>query len=150
MDDMKNEIEVMVKKDVANALEKLNKKFLNRGDSSAYWEAALLDYYYEYQPLAYHRQYQLENALVNNIASYESGRLGYESVPSNMHHAINRYGETESSIFYGTAFGGLHGVSKVMKVGTPYGAVWQEAWDSEAVPLLIEYLNENSNGIEYS
>lgn len=150
MDDMKSEIEAMVKKDIANALEKLNKKFLNRGDSSAYWEMALLDYYSEYHPFAYQRQYQLENALVNNIASYESGRLGYISRPSYMHHDKKRNGETESSIFRGTAFGGQHGVSKVMKVGTPYGAVWQEEWDSEAVPLLIEYLNENSNGIEYS
>ena len=150
MADLKSEIETMVKKDIANALEKLNKKFLNHKDSNAYWESALFDYYSEYHPFVYHRQYQLENALVNNIASYEEGSLGYESVPSNMHHTIKRNGETESSIFYGTAFGGMHGVSKVMKVGTPYGAVWQEEWDSEAVSLLIEYLNENSNGIEYS
>lgn len=147
---MKSEIEAMVKKDVANALEKLNKKFINRGDASAYWEMALLDYYSEYHPLVYQRQYQLENALVNNVASYDEGRLGYESVPSNMHHTMKRNGETESSIFRGTALGGQHGVSKVMKVGTPYGAVWQEEWDSIAVPELIEFLNENSNGIEYS
>lgn len=150
MGDMKSEIEAMVKKDVANALEKLNKKFLNRGDASAYWEMALLDYYSEYHPLVYQRQYQLENALVNNVASYDEGRLGYISRPSYMHHDKKRTGETESSIFRGTAFGGQHGVSNVMKVGTPYGAVWQEEWDSFAVSELIKFLNENSNGIEYS
>ena len=150
MDDMKSEIEAIVKKDVANALEKLNKKFLNKDDASAYWEMALLDFYDDYEPAWYNRQYQLENALVNNIASYDSGRIGYISRPSYMHHDKKRKGETESSIFRGTAFGGQHGVSRVMKVGTPYGSVWQEEWDSEAVPLLIEYLNENSNGIEYS
>ena len=149
MDDMKSEIEAMVKKDVANALEKLNKKFLNHKDASAYWEMALLDFYDDYKPAWYNRQYQLENALVNNIASYDSGRLGYISRPSYMHHKKDK-GETESSIFRGTAFEGLHGVSRTVKRGTPYGTLWQEAWDSEAVPLLIEYLNENSNGIEYS
>lgn len=149
MDDMKSEIEAMVKKDVANALEKLNKKFLNRGDASAYWEMALLDYYSEYHPLVYQRQYQLENALVNNVASYEEGKLGYISRPSNMHHKKDK-GETESSIFYGTAFLGMHGVSRTMMHGTPYGSMWQEAWDNNAIPELINYLNENSSGIEYS